>query len=293
MSKLRLGLFFLALLVVMLFFSFSRHGIYSQEVGVNLIVVGELKVSVFAIRPREQLATWIDLPTNLSVKTYRNGTTFPVTSLWKLGEAERDKYNYLTKSLTESMSVGLPRVINVGRETTPESLLGSLGSFFVETDLSLRDRILLRRDLTSYIAAKKIIEVDIPDSAMDRQNDPDGKEVITFNPVLQLWNKNKFLTESILGEELNVKVYNLSEKKGRALMYSRILESAGLRVIEVATGEEKNLDIKKSEGCYYVMQRKTHPFTEFFLTKHLGCNFLDGVKEGIGFDQNEVVVLIF
>lgn len=277
----------------MLFFSFSRHGIYSQEVGINLIVVGDLKVSVLSIRPKEQLATWIDLPTSLSVKTYKNGTSFPVTSLWKLGVAERDKYNYLTKSLTESMSVALPKVINVGKETTPESLLGSLGSFFAETDLSLRDRILLRKDLTSYIAAKKIIEVDIPDTAMDRQSDPDGKEVVTFNQVLQLWNKNKFLTESILGEEVNAKVYNLSQQKGRALVYSRILESAGLRVIDVATGTEKNILLTKPAGCYFAIQKKMHPFVEFFLSKHLDCSFIDGNKEGINYDTNEVVVLVY
>lgn len=263
------GVSFLVFLVILLALSFWKKGIYQQEVGINLVVVGELKIAVLSIRPNEEMVYWADLPNNLSVKVYKTGAVYPATSLWKLGLADRDQYRYVTQSLSMAMGLSLPRMVWVGKETSVESLLRALGAVTTSTDLSWKDRIMIRNDLENFAMAKKIMEVDLPEAGLNKNIEPDGKEVITFNAILSLWNKNKFLVEPILGEAINARVYNASGVNGVGATLSKQLEVAGVRVIEVET---KTGLPKEKNGCYYLFGQGLHPLTEMFIKNHLGCH---------------------
>lgn len=281
----------MTLLILLLVFSFTKRGIYSQSLGINLVVMGDLKVSIVIIRPNEELVSWVDLPSNLSVKVYKTGVFYPALSLWKLGLMDRDQYNYVTKSLTTTLGVALPKVVLVSKESSPESLLWALGNPMTQTNLGWRDRLLIRRELTNLVAAKKIITLDLPPNVLEKTLEPDGREVVSFNSVLPMWNKNKFLMEAILGEAVGARINNLSEIKGLGVTVSRQLEAAGLRVVEVASDGEKKPGIKS--GCYYLFgNEKTFRLTEEFLKNHLGCRLWNG-SPAKPIDPGEVYLWIY
>lgn len=290
MDKGKLGVIFLVFFGLLLVLSFSKRGIYSQTLGINLVLVGELKVSILAIRPKEGIVNWTDLPGNLSVKIYKTGVFYPVLSLWKLGQSEKDQFNYVTKSLTMATGLSLPKVIWVGKETSPESLLRALGSLMAYTNLSWRDRILLRKDLTNFVAAKKIVEVELPGAAIEKVVEPDGKEVVTFNSILALWNKNKFLVEAILGEAISARINNLSDAKGMGVLLSKELEAAGVRVVEVVSRDEPLKESKS--GCYYLFGKGNNKITEEYFRNHLDCVARKD-DLGIHVDLGEVYLWIF
>lgn len=268
MSK--IGWVFVVTFLLLLLIGFAKKGIYSPQLGMNAIVVGDTGVSIILIRPREGVMTWVKLPDDLDIKIANSEATYPLLSIWKYGVSEKHPFAIVEKSLSSTLSVLLPRTIKVKGLPTPDNLLGSLHKIGLVTDLSLRDRIYLRRDLAASVNSKKYLEVEIPDSALNAKVDPDGKEFVEVNSILNLWTKNKFVFDVLLGENVNVVINNLSNEKGAGLQLSRKLESAGLRVVELASDSEKN---REGKGCVYKIN-KEHFYTDFLLTNYAGCKKL-------------------
>lgn len=270
-----MGWLFVVVMAVMLVLGFAKKGIYSSKLGFNVVVVGDSGVALVLLRPEEGIMTLVKLPENLSVKISGSNAIYPLSSLWKYSLAERNTYKVVTSSLSETIGVILPRVIKVKGDPIPENILGSLHKINLMTDLSLRDRILLRRDLVVSVSSKKILEIEIPKSALNKTIDPDGKEFLEINLVVNLWTKNKFIFDILLGENSNVKIYNLSNVNGAGLLFSRQLESAGLRVVEVSSGYSQPVEGK---GCVFKSDG-VHFYTEFLLRNYMGCKNISTKKE--------------
>ncbi len=284
----RLGYLFVAVFVVLLIAGFAKKGIYSSKLGVNIVVVGDLDVSLVLIRPQEGMMTWVRLPQNLSVRIYNSSAVYPLLSLWKYGLSEHNAYQIVGKSLSNTLGVLLPRVVKVKGLATPENLLGVLHKISLQTDLSIRDRIAFRKDLVNSVSSKKYFEVEIPDAALDIKADPDGKEFMEINSVINLWTKNKFVFDTLLGENSNVKVRNLTNVNGAGLLLSRQLESAGLRVVEVTAGTGEKFS---GSGCVY-KSVGGHEYTDYLLTNYSGCrNITTKAEKKAGGDGVEVWIL--
>lgn len=268
-------------LMILLIIGFAKRGIYSFKMGINAVIVGDTGVSLILIRPQEAVMTWINLPENLSVEIINSSAVYPLSSLWKYGVLEGDAMKIVGESLSATMGVLLPRVIKIAGDSTPENLLGNFNKLYLLTNFSIRDRILFRKDLISMVSSKKYLEIEIPKSAMDSKIDPDGKEFLDTNNVINLWTKNKFVFDVLLGENSNVKIYNLSNKNGAGLLFSRQLESAGLRVVEVSSDPKNAISGK---GCLY-KANKMHFFTDFLMKNYANCRNIttkkDTTEEGI------------
>lgn len=282
-----LGWIFVFALVAMLALGFSKKGIYSSVLGINIVVVGDSGISLMLFRPREEIVTVVKMPDNLSVKIVDTGAVYPLSSLWDYGVLEKDQYEIVGDSLSNTVGVLLPRAVKIKGETSPENLLGNLHRINLQTDLSIRDRILLRKDLVTSVSSKKYLEIDIPKSAMTKMMDPDGKEFLEINYVVSLWTKNKFVFDALLGENANVRIRNLSQVNGAGLLLSRQLESSGVRVVEVGSGTDKPIEGK---GCVFKSDN-THVYTEYLLKNYANCKRILTKKENMTGEGIEVWIL--
>ncbi len=262
-----LGIIFLVVLFLILVLRVVRQGIYSNRMGMNIVIIGESKVGLLILRPDEEVVGWVSFPSNLMIKIFNSDARYPVSSLWDYGVLEKNPYEIAERSLGLSMGVTIARTIRVHGSPSVEEVLASLHRIDLKTDLSLRDRFLIRKLLTDSVTSKKVLEMDIPKKIFDTTVDPDGKEFVIFNSVASLWTKNKFVLESILGENVDLVVNNLSGQPGLGTQVARQLESAGLRVVEV---KSDSTDDVQGVGCLFNIVGK-YPYTESLLTDQMDC----------------------
>lgn len=278
-----LAIGFFVVLGGLLTLSFTRKGVYSKDLGLNMVVVADDGIALALVRPKEDYLVWIKLPLAMQIKVDSGTAAFPVRTFWKYAEKEKDSLNLVSKSISSTLSVVLPSAIKISGSANPENLLGSLHSFSLNTNLTIRDRIMLRRDLVSLVSTRKTLEVDIPKSALTKKADPDGVEFFEVNSIVNLWTKNRFVFETLLGESPNLSVYNLSGVTGKGMLVSRQLESAGARVIVVDSKYDG--EMVSGQGCLF-RSNSEYIFTEYLLERFLKCKNVskNGSKKGEGIE---------
>ncbi len=277
-----LGLGFFVALVILLLLSFSRKGIYSNSLGLNMVVVADDGIALALVRPKEDYLVWIKLPLAMQVKVDSSTAVYPVRTFWKYAEGEKASLDLVSRSLSDTLGVVLPSAIKVSGSVSPENLLGSLHSFALNTNLTVRDRIMLRRDLVNLVSTRKTLEVDIPKTALTKKADPDGVEFFEVNSIVNLWTRNRFVFETLLGESPSISVYNLSGVAGRGMLFSKQLESAGARVVAVESKFDGEL--VSGRGCLFSSSVDS-VYTVYLLEKFLKCKNVTEkrtkVEEGI------------
>ncbi|KKS67647.1 MAG: hypothetical protein UV37_C0003G0003 [Candidatus Collierbacteria bacterium GW2011_GWA1_42_60] len=137
----------------------------------------------------------------------------------------------------------------------------------LKTDLSIRDRVLIRQFMADAVKSKKVLEMTVPGSVFDSVTDPDGKEFKEFNQTMSLWTKNKFVIEPILDENADVSINNVSGIPGLGSILANQLESAGMHVIELKADAEESVE---GRGCVYSTDRR-YEMTEKVLREQVGC----------------------
>lgn len=261
------GIIFLVILGCLLIIKVLRQGIYSHRMGVNIAIVGDTRVGLLMLRPDEEVVGWVSFPSNLMIKIFNSDARYPVASLWDYGILEKNPYEIIEKSIGLSMGVGIARTIKIKGNPSVEEILANLHKIDLKTDLSVRDRFLIRKFLSDTVASKKVLEMDIPKKIFDTTVDPDGKEFVVFNSVASLWTKNKFVLDAILSENVDLVVNNLSGQPGLGTQIARQLESAGMRVIEVKSDPSSDTTGK---GCLFSIAG-SYPFTESLLVEQMNC----------------------
>lgn len=258
---------FVILLVVLLVLSVVKQGIYARDIGLNLIVVGNDSASIALVRPNEDHITWVRLPSVMQVKIDGTEAVYPVYSLWKFASTEKRPFDVVIKSISNTLGVVLSSVVVVDGSANPENLLSSMNKLVLKSNLSFRDRLLLRQDLANLISYRKVLEIELPRTALTKKVDPDGFESFEVNQVVNLWTKNRFVFETLLGENVEVSVHNLSGVPGAGLSLSRKLEASGLRVGEVVS---KYDNPPKGKGCLFASTDQNKK-TIYLLKKYFGC----------------------
>lgn len=272
-----LAIGFIGIFLSLLLISFTRKGVYSINLGLNMVVVGEDGIALALVRPKEDYVVWIKLPLAMQIKVDTSTAVFPVFSFWKYAEKEKNSLDLVARSISNTLGVVLPSAIKIDGSATPENLLGSLHSLTLNSNLTIRDRLMLRRDLVNLVSTRKTLEVDIPRSALTKVSDPDGVEFLEVNSIVNLWTKNRFVFETLLGESPNLSVYNLSGVAGMGMQISRKLESAGARVVEVES--EYDGEVVTGKGCVF-RSKADYVFTEYLLERFMKCKNIS-VKEKI------------
>lgn len=272
------GFMFLIILISLLVYDVLRQGIYSSKIGMNVAVVGDKSVSLMLLRPDEGLISWVDLPSNMKVKIYNSSATYPIDSLWKYGNTERRPFEILERSLGTSLGVAIARTIKVDGDAKIETVLGSLHKIGLKTDISFRDKWLIRNFVSDVVDSKKVIEEAVPKKAFDEVVEPDGKVFLSVNSVAELWTNSKFVLEPILSENVDVTVNNLTGQTGYGVAISKQVESAGMRVVEVKADKSDTVD---GSGCIFYAPANS-PVSAKFLIDNLFCHRLSATKEGRG-----------
>jgi len=263
-----LGSVFLLVLIGLLIFDVTRRGIFSGKMGINIAIVGDRGVSLLLLRPEEEMVEWVKLPTNISVKIFNSEAHYPLESVWSYGVLERNPYEILEKSLGQSMGIVISRTVVVGNGPSIEDLLGKMLSISLKTNLSIKDRFVIRQFVAEAVKSKRILETSVPNTVFDKVIDPDGKEFIEFNQTVNLWTKNKFVVESILDENADVLINNISGVPGKGNIMANQLESSGMHVVEVkADTEEKVTSVKE---CVFSTDQR-YEITEMVLGVQVGC----------------------
>lgn len=269
------GWLFLFFLVGLLVFDFVRRGIFDNKTGINLLVVGDENAGLLVIRPEESVVNWVELPTNLKVKIYDSSATYPITSLWSFGQAEKKPFQVVEKSIGSSLGVVIPRTIKVDRVASVENILGKFLSIGLKTDLSFRDRWLIRGIVSDAAVSKKIFEQEIPKTAYDKVVEADGKEFLMFNKIVDVWARDKFYHDDILQEGSEVSINNLSDVSGAGLSLSGQLDSAGFRVVDVKNDPKDSIHPK---GCYFLASKKV-ALSSKYLEEQVGCRPLPKTEQ--------------
>ncbi len=262
-----LGWLFIVVLVGVLVFDFVKKGIFDNRTGINLLVVGDENMGILVIRPDSNLINWIPLPTDLKVKIYNTEANYPINSLWDFGVGERKPFVITEKSIGSMLGIIIPRAIKIDHVASVDNLLGKFLSLGLKTDLTIRDRWMIRKIISDAAISKKIFELEIPGSAFDKVTEADGKEFLVVNKIIDVWSKDKFYHDDILEEGSEISINNVSDVPGSGLQLSSQLDSSGFRVIDVVN--DKNDDVK-IKGCHFVAPDK-FPLSKKYLVDQVGC----------------------
>jgi hypothetical protein len=263
-----LGGIFLIVLFGLLIFDVTRRGIYNNAMGLNVAIVGDNGVSILLLRPEEEMVSWVKLPKNIRVKIFNSEAVYPLESVWSYGVAEKKPFEMIEKSLGQSMGVVIARTIKINDSSLIENVMGKLLAVGLKTDLSIRDRVMIRRFMADAVYSKKVLELSIPETVFDKVTDPDGKEFREFNQTMNLWTKNKFVVEPILDENADISINNVSGKTGLGGILANQLESVGMHVIELKADMENTV---AGDGCKYSNSGKQFEKTEEILREQVGC----------------------
>lgn len=278
-----LGLAFVVALIVLLIVDAGRKGVFDEELGMNVAVVGERGVSLLLLRPQEDMVGWVEVPEDVRVKIYNSTASYPVGSLWEYGLSVKDGYRVIQRSLGRSMGVILAKTIKLEKGQQIEDVLREILYPGLKTNLGIKDRFLLRKYLSGAVASKKMLEYSLPETVFQRVEEADGKVVRDFNSTVDLWVKNKFVLDAILSESVEMSVVNTAETTGLGIALSRQLESAGVRVTEVVGEKVAGL----TEGCHYAGGEKKM-VTVKLLEEQLGCTAV-----GINRPKNEKEIRLY
>lgn len=263
-----IGGLFLVVLVCLVVYDLTRKGIYNPKMGLNVAIVGDNGVSILLLRPEESMIGWVKMPNKIRIKVYNSEAHYPLESVWSYGVSEKKPFEITEKSLGQAMGVVVSRTIKIDDSSQIENVLGKLHSLSLKTDLSIRDRIMIRQFIAEVVKSKKVLELAVPYSVFDVVTDPDGAEFKEFNLTMNLWTKNKFVIEPILQENADISINNVSGVSGLGGVLANQLESTGMHVIELKASPE---EIVEGKGCVYSGEKRFE-MTELVLREQVGCS---------------------
>lgn len=246
-----------------LFLGAFKKNIYDSKLGANILVVTKEGIGIVGVRATENLANFLILPNNLVIETPRG--EYLVEALWKVGLPGSESLKTTRLGVGRTLGVALGGVIKSGSGLSFYDLLSSLISFSSQTNLSLTDRIRLYSDLSDLLKKGMRLELNFSQNVTDVYEEPDGKKVLKTNQAVYTWTKNHFASDEILSETAEVSVVNASGVDGAGRVLARQLETAGVRVIEVA-GSSKRL----SGTCVVISEKKVSK-TALFIESSFGC----------------------
>jgi hypothetical protein len=263
-----IGGLFLVVLASLLVYDLTRRGIYSPKMGLNVVVVGNNGVSILLLRPEESMIGWVKMPSKIRIKVFNSDAHYPLESVWSYGVSEKKPFEIMEKSLGQAMGVVVSKTIKIDDSSQIENALGKLFSLGLKTDLSVRDRMMIRQFMAEVVSSKKVLELTIPDSVFDKVTDPDGVEFKEFNFTMNLWTKNKFVVEPILEENADISINNVSGISGMGSILANQIESTGMHVIELKAAPE---EVVGGKGCVYSSE-KQYEMTEQVLREQVKCS---------------------
>lgn len=242
--KFGLGVLWLVVLFLVLvwsFYTFFKKSIhFNPEVGINLIVVSENRVSILAIRPGDEPSSFVRLPENLLIRAHGTEGEYKVGKLWQLGEIWKVGGGEMAeKSIGDALGFLPGGFIKINEENaSPLSVVSELTNPLAKTNLWWWDRVVLWRMIKSELSNFSLLSVNLPGQIYQSFQEADGVVVerLSSGSVIDSWGRKIWLMESILSESVQVEVFNYSGEPGKAFQTARKLSNAGMGVLRVEEG---------------------------------------------------------
>lgn len=241
---------------------------FDPEAGMNIVIVGEKQIGIMAIRKEEDLSSFVVLPEKLVVDIEDSGSKLRIGSLWGLGKLEGQPGKLVMRNIGRALALGVSGYVKVSSDDLldPAKLTRILLQPNTRTNISWWDRFSLRQNIKAALARGEMNTTKISESIYLAQVDPDGVEnYVIDKQKLGMWAQRAWMTPDVLGERVNVAVFNNSDREGKARELAEALEVSGARVIEIAKGGSK------TDGCEYILNRKDLTKTPIILEKQYGC----------------------
>jgi len=271
MIKKRLGIFWLIVVVLVLIVGYGiklkKQIKYDPVLGINLLLVGENKLAVVVLKNEEEQASFLILPEELAVSVGSDGGRYRVGRLWGLGELEKKVPELILTNVSAELGLKLTGYLKVDDDNIkPEKLLLTMTDISVKTNLSFWDRWRLWLLLRKVVVSGNLIETNLGLDLVEKQVDPDGQVNFWLDrDKFHLWSQREWVNPIILEERASVAVFNNSSFLGRARDMARMLETMGVKIVEL-----KNVDYQSNE-CHYLVFREGLEKTIRLLERDFGC----------------------
>jgi hypothetical protein len=259
---------------------------YVFGMGTNIVVISGNKAVVFAFRPNSGLAWRIDIPDKLKVGSY------PVENYIKeLGRGGVEPQQFI-KDLSASTGIMLPFFIrmNTMSDENIEVVYRGLMGITNMTNISWLDRGLLMLDLRSMFGKLNQIQLSIPTSAVDSEEEADGNKYLKPNGNMFNWTKNQLVFDSVLEEAAEIAVINSSGRDGQARVLAHVIDGVGMQSMLVLPS-----DFIYDGRCAYSTENgvgEKYGQTQKILTKYFGCRLDQNLKLKLS-EQERVADLYF
>jgi len=282
------GIVFCVLVGVSLIVSVWKNKMIDSRLGFNMVVLGDDRATVMSYKPENLSVDYVDLPDSLKIDLFNNGSDF---GIGELREAEKKtagsaSLNDFRRGLSLELGIPIPIIIRHKTQNDPLSLRDSLLAWGgADTNMKFIDRMEVIKILGLVLAKGLNLNQPFPSRLTDRVVEIDGGIYQKANEAVFSWAKNYFLSEAVLSETVEVVVMNASGIPGLGRKVSRQFETAGMRVIDVRTG---NYILDKR--CEVDGDREAHPLTMNYLVNYFGCEIITdypGKNQG-----TEIVVIV-
>jgi hypothetical protein len=242
-------------------------GKYDPVLGINMLLIGDSKIGVVGFRSESDMVNLVLLPGDLAVESSSGKGRYRIGSLWGVGKLENKPGEEVMMSLSKALGLRITGYIKVNDgEVSVSSLGGVLTNWRVKTNLNWWDRFRLLSLIKKLFDRGTLVEKSLSSSLFREEVEPDGVRVLVFDgEKIFSWGAREWVNPAILKERVSVAIFNNGGEQGRALVWGRMLETVGARVLEVDKA------FTETNGCKYRLSRREVLEMVKMLEKDFGC----------------------
>ncbi len=265
-------------------FKISR---FDDSLGGNILVIGRNGMSIIGLRPKNEMIFFLNLPDDLIIPLSSNGGELRAEA-YRRGLREKNSLELTRDSVSKAMGVAIGGVLKAEVKTDPAGLIEGVWSS-IQTNLSFSDRYRVYKATSALVQKGREIELNLPMNTYDEVEEADGVVSKRLNQAVYAWNRNQWVYEQILNQGAEVSLVNATGIDGYARTYSRLVDSAGGRVVELISGKKIY-----QGGCMVLGNKEMWLETIKFLEVNLNCkhNTSEKIEDWSGRELGTDVVLV-
>ena len=231
----------------------------SLERNPTVVIDGD-PLMVASLNKENNTLVLVSIPATLSVDVAHGLGTYPISSLWQLGEQEGTSGQIMSLSVEELLAVSIPWFVGGTDQdlyeifrfrTIPRLLSGA-----IKTNMTLATFLWLSWHLGA-VTSDRVIRISIPRALTTRDSLPDGSERHTVSgALLDTVLSDEFEIESVRRERLTIRVVNTTTTPGLAERMARKVSRIGGNVVRTGN-EEVSVEDCQIRASRDVLKSKT------------------------------------